>query len=121
LIVQKWLQLDPDLHYPLWFIEDVRARLALHSEVLREYGEEVVKPETIKRYEKAGEDQQAKLERISAERGINVPSYPRLIEQAKAVDEAGTYALAYRYDSQAAVHPRALAVDSCSTTFPTGS
>jgi Family of unknown function (DUF5677) len=120
LIVQKWLQLDPDLHFPLWFIEDVRARLVLHNDVLGEYGEEVLKTDTIQRYEQARDDQQVKLGRICAERGIDVPSYPTLIEQAKAVDEAGAYALAYRYDSQAAVHPRALAVEHLLDQVPEG-
>jgi hypothetical protein len=100
-----------ELHYPLWFIEDVRARLALRNEVRREYGEDVLKTETIRRYEHAKDDQQAKLESICAGRHVDVPKYPKLIEQANAVDEAGAYALAYRYDSQAAVHPRALGVE----------
>jgi hypothetical protein len=111
LIVQKWLQLDAELHFPLWFIEDVRARIALHNEVLREYGEEVVQPETMKRYVEARDDQQARLEQTCAQRGIDVPGYPKLIQQAKDVEEAGAYALTYRYDSQAAVHPRALGVE----------
>lgn len=120
LIVQKWLQLDPELHYPLWVIEDVRARFALRDDVLAAYGTDVLDAGTVRRYEQARDDRRAELARICEQRGINVLEYPKLIDQAKAVDEAGTYALVYRYDSQAAVHPRSLAVEQLLDQVPDG-
>jgi hypothetical protein len=120
LLVQKWLQLDPELHFPLWFIEDVRARFATRTDVLEAYGTDILEAQTITRYEEVREKQRAELARISEERAIEVPSYPRLIEQAQAVDEGGTYALSYRYDSQTAVHPRPLGIEQLMDQVPEG-
>jgi Family of unknown function (DUF5677) len=120
LIVQKWLQLDPELYFPLWFVEDVRARFAMRTDVLNAHGVDVLEPETIEKYEEVREDKRAELARICSDRAIEVPRYPSLIEQAQAVGEAGTYALTYRYDSQTAVHPQALAIEQLLDLVPEG-
>jgi hypothetical protein len=120
LIVQKWLQLDPELHFPLWFIEDVRARFAIQTDVLRAYGIDVIEPRNVERYEKVREGRRGELAQICERREIDVPGYPSLIEQAEAVGEGGSYALAYRYDSQTAVHPQALAIEQLLDQIPKG-
>lgn len=120
LIVQKWLQRDPELHFPLWFIEDVRARFAIQTDVLRAYGIDVIEPENVKRYEEVREGKRGELAQVCKRREIDVPGYPSLIEQAEAVGEGGSYALAYCYDSQTAVHPQALAIEQLLDQVPDG-
>jgi hypothetical protein len=120
LIVQKWLQLDPELHLPLWFIEDVRARFATRTDVLAAYGIDILEPSNVKRYDEVREERRADLAQICGRRKIDVPRYPSLIEQAQAVGEEGSYALSYRYDSQTAVHPQALAIEQPLDQVPEG-
>jgi Family of unknown function (DUF5677) len=121
LIVQKWLLLDPDLHIPLWGIEDVRTRFAMRADVLQEFGNDILEPEMIEMFEQLRVKQRGILAAICEERGINVPTtYPSLLNQAQAVGEGGTYAMAYRYDSQASVHPGPLAIEQLLDSVPGG-
>lgn len=120
LIVQKWLQLDPDLHFPMWFIKDARSRIALHDHVVRTDGIAVIEEDVLARYRNARQNKTAELDAICAQRGIPIPRYPTLEQQARAVELETVYALAYRFDSQSAAHPQALAIEQLLEPVPEG-
>ena len=54
---------------------------------------------------------EAHLAEIEEELDDRPAAYPSLKERATAVGQASTYSLAYRFDSQAAAHPSALALE----------
>lgn len=117
LIVQKWLLLDPETHLVLWVAHDLEARLRIDRE-LRELApdarDEVIKilePETGERYELWLENLEHQLEQACLELGVDRPRLPTLREQARAVGLELGYSMAYRFESQSAAHPSALAIE----------
>lgn len=118
LIRQKWLQLDPELHHVLWSLEDFRLRLKIDEEITAWAKSEgvalapILKPEVRDEYERQRGWLQKQLTKISDERGLpKAPSYPGLQQQANDVKLGLVYSLAYRFDSQTAAHPSALAIE----------
>lgn len=118
LIRQKWLGLDPGLHHVLWAIDDLKARLRIDSELSEQdpaaYQEavEVMEPEIRVQYK--GELARMENERDELQRRLGLdrpPSYPNLREQATSVGLSFSYSLAYRFDSQSAAHPSAMAIE----------
>lgn len=118
LIRQKWLELDPALHYVLWAIDDLNARLRINRE-LREQGEdahqeaiEVMQPEMRAQYENELERMRNQLAELRERHGLKrPPRYPNLRDRAIAVGLGFSSSLAYRFDSQSAAHPSAMAIE----------
>jgi hypothetical protein len=115
-IRQRWLQLDAQLNYLLWAIDDVEERFRLHRQVREQAQQQegqafdVMAPQTITSLECFLEELRAKLAEIQQERGLErAPSYPDSKRQADVVGLGLAYALAYRFDSQTAAHPSVFA------------
>jgi hypothetical protein len=118
LIRQKWLELDPSPHHLLWVADDLRARLRIDREVrehaFAEHGEaiEIMRPEVREAYKLDLERMQEQLEQVRIELGVErIPDFPNLRQQAAATGLAFSYSSAYRFDSQTAAHPSALAIE----------
>jgi hypothetical protein len=118
LIRQKWLELDPGLHYVLWAIDDLNARLRIDREVREQEPEaheeaiEIIEPEMREQYERQLDRMRRELDQLQQRLGLDrPPSYPNLSEQAIAVGLGFSYSLAYRFDSQSAAHPSAMAIE----------
>jgi hypothetical protein len=118
LIRQKWLELNPRLHYALWAADDLKARLRIDREVreddpeLHEEAFLVMAPEMRQLYENQLARMQEQLAALHAELDLDrPPSYPNLREQAIAVGLGLSYSLAYRFDSQSAAHPSTMAIE----------
>lgn len=118
LIRQKWLELSPGLHYVLWAIDDLNARLRIDREIreqdpdAQEGAIEIMQPEIRDQYEQELGRMRAQLEQLQERLGLDrAPRYPNLREQAGAVGLGFSYSLAYRFDSQSAAHPSAMAIE----------
>jgi hypothetical protein len=118
LIRQRWLTLNPGLHYTLWVIDNLKARLRVDREVreqdraAHEAAIEVMQPEIRDEYEGELERMRDQLVQLQEHLGLEEPPpYPRLREQAIAVELGFSYSLAYRFDSQSAAHPSAMAIE----------
>lgn len=118
LIRQKWLELNPGLHYVLWAIDDLHARLRIDREIreqdadAHEEAVAIMQPEMRAQYERELGRMHAQLAQLQEQLGLDrVPRYPNLREQAIAVGLGFSYSLAYRFDSQSAAHPSAMAIE----------
>ncbi len=118
LIRQKWLELSPGLHYVLWAIDDLNARLRIDREIreqdlgAHEGAIEIMQPEIRDQYERELARMRAEFEQLQERLGLDrAPRYPNLREQATAVGLGFSYSLAYRFDSQSAAHPSAMAIE----------
>lgn len=118
LIRQKWLELDPGLHYVLWAIDDLNARLRIDREIREQDAEahdeaiEIMQPEMRVQYERELGRMRGQLGQLQERLGLDrPPPYPNLREQAIAVGLGFSYSLAYRFDSQSAAHPSAMAIE----------
>lgn len=118
LIRQKWLELDPGLRYVLWAIDDLNARLRIDREIreqdadAHEEAVEIMQPEMRTQYERELVRMRDQLTLLQERLGLDKPPlYPNLREQAIAVGLGFSYSLAYRFDSQSAAHPSAMAIE----------
>lgn len=120
LIRQRWLELDSELNYTLWALEDVRRKLTLERE-LQAVAIQVMEPEM----KGALQDQEAhfvsQLDEIKTARGLQKrPSMPSLQDQSKALGHKLVYSMSYRFDSQVAVHPSPWALEQLFEEHPRG-
>lgn len=118
LIRQKWLEADPHLHYVLWAIDDLKSRLRIDREIregnpdAHEAAIEIMTPEMRGVYEGELERMRHQLDGLQQQLGLDrPPQYPTLRGQAQAVGLGFSYSLAYRFDSQSAAHPSAMAIE----------
>lgn len=127
LIRQRWLQLSPRLNHVLWAAEDLKARLRMDEEIrglLPEGHAEAVKimePEIREQYRRSLDEMRQQLAQAQAELGLQrAPRFPKLWEQARDAGAQLAYSLAYRYDSHAAAHPSAMAIEQLMEAAPGG-
>jgi Family of unknown function (DUF5677) len=114
LITLQWLFLDFDAHDLVWRIDDLRSILAM-DDAATGAGFAVLNPEIRPLYEEAKQEWRTRLdalegvdERVPEQNRERLPSFEM---RARAVQLEGLYGLAYRWDSLAAAHPNATAVE----------
>ena len=116
----RWLFLDIELHQLLWIRDDVGYRLTIDREA-RQGGLEIMRPEVLEGTQRTRDEIDARINEIAQNRGLDrVPPYGSLKQQAEAVGLEAEYTIAYRYDSQSAAHPSALALDTLLERLPDG-
>jgi hypothetical protein len=137
-VTLRWLLLDPELNFVRWVVDGVKRVLSQDDELrgielrrradagLDDPGPDdeplgLLYPEVRTRYEAALEQRRLEIagienleERLEPGRGTaaeRAESVPSLKKRADSVGLGDIYALAYRFDSQAAAHPNALAAE----------
>jgi hypothetical protein len=126
LIRQRWLQLDPGLHYVLWVIEDLKARLRIDREVreqdraAHEDAIEIMQPEIREPYERELDRMRNELDGLRQRLGLDRPPRTRTCA-ARRTQWASASPTPSRTDSTRRA-PRTRArwrSSSCSRTDPT--
>jgi hypothetical protein len=114
LITLHWLFLDFDAHDLVWRIDDLRGILAMDDDATQA-GFAILDPEIRPLYEDGKRRWRQHLdalenvdERVSEPARERLPSFE---QRARATQLQGLYGLAYRWDSLAAAHPNATAVE----------
>jgi len=119
VITIGWMLVDPDYHLARWGIKDIDMRMVIHNEVHAIHPEVEILTEDTRAQLRA---ERARLVAICGDRRTDFPSVKR--RAAVAEDEGhiegmrGWYALPYRADSQAAVHPMIWAIEMMMESHP---
>jgi hypothetical protein len=113
-ITMRWMILDPDYHSWLIGIADLNKRLAMDTEVRALPGGVAILED------KSRARDEARLAELKAECGDRDKKLPNVYCRAKKARLRWLYAMAYRADSQVAVHPTIWGLEPFTTADPEG-
>jgi Family of unknown function (DUF5677) len=108
-ITARWLCGNRLANHAIWAWDDIRRRIEMDRELGRLGVEDRIAPDVMARYE-TSRAEYAEIYRQATGQKATSRSLPSVLERAKCVNMVVEYGLAYRYDSNAGVHPSALAL-----------